>query len=165
MLRSRVALFLISLSAKTTCTCMHALLLSITLGSGKFLIFRYFLFLGKLACPKGQNWQIGAPEGPLDFQFVFICICIHTWVDLWDDGLPFEWRAASLAAVVAPGCYKGCAPACAFSSSALSPPELRPARSVGRVQLPSISMLKFVSSFKTLWWLWHGKYLNEELSP
>merc|ERR1712088_1290577 len=31
-----------------------------------------------------------------------------------------------------------------MGSSALSPPELRPARSVGRVQLPSISMLKFV---------------------
>ena len=43
------------------------------------------------------------------------------------------------------------AAACALSSSALSTPELRPARSVGRVHLASIVMLKFVSCIKT-WW-------------
>ena len=46
-------------------------------------------------------------------------------------------------------CYKGCAPNIALSSTALSTPELRPARSVGRVHLASIAMLKFVSCINT----------------
>ena len=59
------------------------------------------------------------------------------------------WRLDGGGAPAACCCYKGCAPNIALSSTALSTPELRPARSVGRVHLASIAMLKFVSCINT----------------
>ena len=120
---------------------------------GKVYDFQIFFNLGIIGVPKHQRAKIDK-SGPLRalltsslclFAFAFI----HEWIcEMMGCLLNGELQVRRL--VLHLGAIKVAA-ACALSSSALSTPELRPARSVGRVHLASIVMLKFVSCIKT-WW-------------
>ena len=128
--------------------CYMYLCLCLYLHSYMSVSFRWAVFWME-SCRFGGWWL-----HLLVFVFVFVYLCVFVFAFIHESicemGCLLNGELQVWLLSVAPACYKGCAPACLTSSSALSTPELRPARSVGRVHLASISiMLKFVSPVKT----------------